>query len=261
MNEKLKKALPFVATAGAILALICVVTLSVQREQILVDTGETYRSVSETLSQILALQPSSIDEPAFHQAIMQAENAPYIANLWLFTPDGKILRGNQAFSEGTVDEFVTEETKRVMTALPEGFLNDEQQTALTAASVMQAEGEHNDVFRHMVREVYGQNGNLVAFLGATYDVSPSIGALPSVIWILLVLCIVVGLGVYWLSLPLWVWLDASARGERHWIWATFVLIGNLVALMAYILGRTPRTKTGEMAQQPGTEQHDNYSEE
>jgi hypothetical protein len=239
---------------------MCVVILSIQREQILEDTGETYCSVSETLSQILDLQPSSFDDPTFQQAITQAENAPYVATLWLFSPDGKILRGNQVLSEGTVEEFVTEETKRVLAALPKDYLTDDQRTAISVAAVMQAEGEHNDVFRHMIREVYGQDGHLVALLGATYDVSPSIGAAPSAIWILLVLCIVGGLGVYWLSLPLWVWFDARARGERYWIWATFVLIGNLVALMAYILGRTPRTKVGEIAQQPGTELHDSYSE-
>jgi hypothetical protein len=39
-----------------------------------------------------------------------------------------------------------------------------------------------------------------------------------------------------------VWLDARARGERAWVWAVFVLLGNLVALITYILARRPRPR-------------------
>ena len=49
----------------------------------------------------------------------------------------------------------------------------------------------------------------------------------------------IGLMVYWLVLPWWVFLDAKARGERAWVWAMFVLLGNLVALFAYLLARHP----------------------
>jgi hypothetical protein len=53
-----------------------------------------------------------------------------------------------------------------------------------------------------------------------------------------VLAVPLGLGVFWLSLPAWVWLDARRRGERAFVWALFVLTGNVVALMAYLLTRT-----------------------
>jgi hypothetical protein len=53
------------------------------------------------------------------------------------------------------------------------------------------------------------------------------------------LVVLLGLLMYWLSLPLWVFLDARQRGERALAWAGFVLIGNLVALLTYILARRP----------------------
>jgi hypothetical protein len=55
------------------------------------------------------------------------------------------------------------------------------------------------------------------------------------------------LAVYWLCLPLWVWLDARERGERAWAWAVFVLLGNPVALPAYILARVPRSAPAGVA--------------
>ncbi len=33
---------------------------------------------------------------------------------------------------------------------------------------------------------------------------------------------------------------AWQRGERAWLWAAFVLIGNLAALLAYLITRSPQ---------------------
>ena len=239
MNNKLKKVLPIAAVIGALVTLVCLIVLSLLRQTMTADTGETRRSVETTLAQIEALQPVSLDDTPLQEAIAQAKDAPYVAVVWLFTPDGRIVEGNRAFSEGTVEESATGETHRILAALPDGALSTEQRTALLAASVMQAEGEHNDVYRHLLREVRGPDGDTVALVGMTYDVNPAIGAPPGA-WIPLLAGWLLGMGTYWLSLPAWVWLDARARGERAWVWAVFVLLGNLVALITYILARRPR---------------------
>jgi hypothetical protein len=131
------------------------------------------------------------------------------------------------------------ESLRMLAALPSNTISAEQRTALLAASVMQAEGEHDDVYRHLLREVRGPGGDLVAFIGVTYDVNLAIGAPPSAAWVLLLAGWLLGMGAYWLSLPAGVWLDVRARGERAWVWGVFVLLGNLVALITYILARRP----------------------
>jgi hypothetical protein len=240
MDKKLKKILPMMAMIGALIGLAALVALSTVQRGILIDTGETTLSVVQTLSRIQAMQPQSIEDPSFKAAIDQAREAPYIATIWLFSPEGQIIQGNAAYPYGVVDKEATEETRRILAALPEEFLTSEQSTALQAASVMQAEGEHNDVYRHILREVYDKDGKIVALAGATFDVSPEVGDSPSTGWILLILGVLLGMGIYWIALPFWVWLDARDRGERYWVWGTFVLLGNLVALMAYILARAPR---------------------
>ena len=98
------------------------------------------------------------------------------------------------------------------------------------------------MFRHMLRPVESPESRLIGWVGATYDVSPVVGGPPSTTWVLLLAGMVLGLGIYWLSLPVWVWLDARMRGEREWVWAVFVLIGNLMALLTYILARRPRPR-------------------
>ena len=242
MGNRLAKSLPIVAVVGALVAVLCLGVQSAGRRSVLVDTGDTGRAVEgNVLTPLLALHPTSIDDPAFRQAIAQAQNAPYVSYVWLFAPDGTIIQGNLAAPKGSYTrQMATDETQRVLGILPDEMLSAEQRMAVLAASAMQREGEHNDVFRHLLREVRGPNGELVALVGLTYDVSPGISTPPSALTVLLLVGLLLGMGVYWLSLPAWVWLDARTRGERAWVWAIFVLLGNLVALIAYILARTPR---------------------
>jgi len=241
VSSRFRKRLPLVAVVGALVALLCTIASTAGRRSNLADMGETRRVVeTTTLARLEALHPDSIDDPAFREAISQAKDAPYVAYVWLFAPDGRILEGNLAVSpDSTVEGSATGETHRVLEILPAGTLSAKQRLAMLAASAMQAEGEHNDVFRHLLREISGPDGRLVALVGVTYDVSPAVGS-PGTAWRISLVAGFLGLGAYWLSLPAWVWLDARARGERAWVWAVFVLLGNLMGLITYILARRPR---------------------
>jgi len=235
--------LPIVAVTAALVALVMSILVGpwFGRRALLADTGETRRVVeTTTLAELQALRPSSVEDESFRDAVAEARDATYIALVWLFAPDGRVVEGSRAFAGRMVQESATDEMRRVLGILPQEKLTAEERLSLLAASVMQAEGEHNDVWRHLLREIRGPDDELVGWIGITYDVNPSIGA-PGVAYISFILILLLALGVYWLSLPVWVWLDARARGERAWVWAVFVLLGNLVALIAYILARRPST--------------------
>ena len=238
MDSKLRKGLPIIAVIGAVIALVCLSVLSVQRRTPVAETGETRRSVEGILSQIESTRPASLDDGPFREAIARVKDAPYIAVVWLFTPEGQIVEGSRAFSHGTVEASAPGEIHRLLAALPKGTLNGEQRTALLAASVMQAERERTEAYRHLLREVRGPQGEVVALVGVTYDASPAVDT-HSALWILSLLGGFLGLVAYWLALPAWVWLDARDRGERAWVWAIFVLLGNLVGLITYILVHRP----------------------
>lgn len=240
----IKRILPWVALVCGLIALASVIALTQTRNTALIDTGVTRPAVVATLDRLQALQPSSLEDPTFQQAVKAARDEPYVATVWLFAPDGRIVwaGGSTALSApapGTAEERATAETRRILATLPEGALSAEQRTLLLAASAIQAEGEHNDVYRHLLRPITAPDGTVVALVGVAYDVSDWGGA-PSAGWVALLLGGLGGFGLYWLALPLWVWLDARQRGERAWVWAVFVLIGNLVALLAYLLVRPPR---------------------
>lgn len=238
MTEKLRRILPVVAVAAALTALLTALIVGpwLGQRALLVDTGETRRAVETTLVRLTSLHPPSIDDPALRQAIVEARDDQYVAYTWLFAADGRVLEGSPALADATVARSATDEMRRVLGILPAEALDDAQRTALLAAATMQKEGEHNDVFRHLLREVRGADGELLGWAGVTFDVSPAVSS-PGALYKAVVVVLALSVALYWLSLPLWVWLDARARGERAWVWGLFVLLGNLVALLAYLLTR------------------------
>jgi hypothetical protein len=224
---------------------VAIPVASRRRQAALTDTGVTRAVVEASLAELQALHPVSIDDPDLLQAVRRTAQAPYVATVWLLAPDGRMVyavgstaRSTAAYA--TVEQAATDDMRRVLEALPEGTLSDRQRLLLLAASAIRREGAHNDVYRHLLRAVKAPDGSSVALIGVAYEAGKWV---PGLCWKLGILGGLAGLVVYWLSLPLWVFLDARARGERAWAWAAFVFLGNLVALMAYILGRTARPQS------------------
>ncbi len=235
--NRLKRALPWISLAAALIAIVCAVIGIPQRQQYLVDNGVTRAAAEAELDQVVVQQPSALNDPDFLQVVKDLPGNAYIVYTWLFDSDGRILfTSARSAYQGNAAEHATMETQRLLSTLPSDALTDEQQTLLLAASAIQSEGEHNDVFRHMIREVRSPDGVLLGWIGVTYEVNPDIGK-PDLGYIFSLLVWLISMGIYWLSLPLWVWIDARTRGERAKIWTLFVLVGNLAALMAYLLTR------------------------
>ena len=53
-----------------------------------------------------------------------------------------------------------------------------------------------------------------------------------------------GLIAFWLTIPSWMLLDARRRGERAAVWGLFGLLGNVMALVVYLLVRRDDEETG-----------------
>lgn len=234
---KSKSIIPWIALAAAVLAAATAAIWWPLRRDMLIDTGETRPVVEAALDRIIDRKPGSIDEPELLESIRKLSKTAHIASVWLFSEDGSIVYSSSMVPRGgAAAEQATVETRRVLESIPGDALTTSQRTLLLAASAIRSEGEHNDVYRHMVREIRSAGGVLLGMIGAAYDVNPAVGG-PGPRWMISILAWLVFMGVYWLSLPLYVWLDARERGEKAGMWAVFVLIGNMVALLAYLLVR------------------------
>ena len=245
MYSQLKRRLPMVAAIAGVAAVILIaffanLVASQQRE-----LGAILQSVQKTLASLEALRPASIEDSAFRDAVKQTLKAPHVASVWLFAPDGRIVfsEGASTASRDGVQGLATSDTLRVLDGFHKGDPFEIQRVGMMALSAMPREGEHNEVFLPYVQAIRGPSGSYVALVGVAYEVSdviPKRGRLGSIAG---VLGFYLAAAIYWLALPLWVFLDARDRRDRALAWGIFVLIGNLVALLAYLLA-TSRPSAG-----------------
>ena len=239
MSKKLFKILPWMAVISFFAFLGLFVLVVLQRGDTRYESQETYQSALDVLGEIQSVQAEKIFDEHYQTLLDELLNQPYIAGLWLIAPNGEIIYsiGSTARS-GLVQGQMTAEMERILNMLPEATLDEEQKLLLMAASAMQSEGEHNDVFRHLLGEVRSSSGELSGLAGVVYDVNPEISQTDT-LYKIEILGLPLTFLIYWLSLPVWVWVDAGRRSEKKWFWAVFVLLGNFVALLAYLLARVP----------------------
>lgn len=245
MPEKTIRRLPYLAAAALLLAAACLVAVARQKHAVLAgpDTG---RPLAESaLAELRSLPAIAVDDPAVGAALQRLARAPRVAYVWGIAADGRVFFANARFNRGDpIESHATAETRRILTSLPEALLPAEQRLALLTASAIQSEGEHNDVFGYLVRPLCTDSGTTLGLVGAAYSRLPAEAGLPAARYLVPLLLLPVGLGAYWLGLAYWVFLDARSRGEPAWVWGSFVLVGNLVALFAYLLVRPRDTFPG-----------------
>lgn len=175
-------------------------------------------------------------DPRLIAAAERLKGEPYVASVWLVDGEGDIVfhwRGPGRKGRN-VASLAERDMGRVLEGRGSGTFSDLQKLQLLTVGAIRSEREHNDVFRHLVRPVQGDDGLPAALVAVAYDVSPYVRG-PATYGVILTLIFVAGLAVYWLGLPLWVYLDASSRGEAAVLWGALVLLTNLVGLLAYLI--------------------------
>lgn len=236
-NSKHIKTLPWLSLAGIILMGCSSLILPAKRAELLKEDPAVRIQVEGYLEGVSGLIPESANDPnlmEFARSLSKQEN---VSCVWLLAPDGRVVlsEGSTAFTENAFER-VPASFQRILNTLPKDSLDADQINWLKAAAAIQAEGEHNDIYRHLLQPVLDAGGKTAAMLGVAYDLNLAVSA-PGLAYQLGLLLFAAGLGLYWLSLPIWVYLDARQRGEKAFIWGLFILVGNLVALLAYLLVR------------------------
>lgn len=227
----------YLALGGLALAVAILVLYNGRRQAVITETGETRRAVETTLAELLPAQVASAADPALLAAAQAAADRPYVAWVWVAGLDGVLTYHNGG--PGQVGSSLAEIASRgdgpnLVAALPDNQFSPAQKLQVLAVAALRTEGEHNDVFRPLLRVIPGQDGQPGALVVVAYDASASLSAADpfAIVSILLLLA---ALGTYWMGLPVWVLLDARARGEPAALWGLFILFSNLAGLLAYLI--------------------------
>ncbi|MBA4385977.1 MAG: hypothetical protein C0410_14655 [Anaerolinea sp.] len=243
MFKKLKKYLPWITLISLLVAAVLILVYSTNRQNNLVESPETLTAANQTIEAITSLQPDKITDVAFIEAVDQKRSEKYISQIWLFDQDGILVYPtDMPYSGESAEETAVRQVKQMLSTLPERTLTSEQRMLMLVGSAIQAEGEHSDVYRYRVASLKSESGSIIGYLGLAYDISSFLSSPPQAGYIMTLFGLLISLGVYWLSLAVWTYLDARDHGERAIVWLIYVLIGNVVALIAYLLARNPKTE-------------------
>jgi hypothetical protein len=200
------------------------------------ELAATRESVARSWADVAPASISSSADAALAQAARRMETAPYVAWVWVLDGVGTILsaQGGPAQAGDTLAQLDSNESDLIQ-AVDSSQLSEHARLELQIAVAIRREGEHNDVFRHMVRAVAGPDGSPVAYVAFAFDASPTLSAgVPPALQAGLLL-IAAGFFLYWICLPAWAFLDARVRGEREALWGLFILLTNLAGFLAYLL--------------------------
>lgn len=230
--------LPWLAIVALVL-LIALMVIGNPRAKLITRDPASSAQAQETINKLQELKPDNLSDPDFQSKLMETLNSGQAVTLWLIDNNGKLIfaEGNTAAATRNFDPAQLP-IQNLLNSLPPDSLSNEQKSLLINAAWIQVEGEHNDIYDHKVAPLYSSNGTFLGTLGMAYEISSSTSQ-DELDWMIRLIAGMVCLMVYWLSLAIWVWFDARQRGEKAWVWTCFVLIGNLAALIAYLLTRHP----------------------
>lgn len=220
------------SVAALLVATFALIAFSSKHDAWLKETGQTRRAVEEAATRLLPATAESAGDPELRARAAELANQPYVMRLWLVEPGGRILLSrNSPGREGeSVYDLAPDDFTAVLRGARNAALTGSQRTQLLAMAAQRRDGDHNDIFKPLLRVVRTPAGTDAAFVALCYEVNPeSSGFAP------LVLVAAAGLMIYWIGLVGWVFIDARARRENAALWALLVFLTNLVGGLAYLL--------------------------
>jgi hypothetical protein len=200
--------------------------------------SETRReAVGAFLDETLPAEVESAESPELADAVEKIKTAPYVVWVWVVDPKGEIALAQSGPAEVGDNVYVLSEYEEdVVLAVEPKRMDPVTELELRLAIALRREGEHNDIYGHLVRMVPRPDGQPAVLVGVTFETADSS---PQALDVLFVVVGVVGFGLYWLGLPLWTLFDARASGlgRAAYLWGLFVLVANAAGLLAYLLVR------------------------
>ena len=191
----------------------------------------------EKLKQIRMDSTVNLKSKAFIGYIEKVLDCSVITTKWLISTKGEIYYANGTMAKSTplntsIYNLVDDQSRGLIDAVGNN-LDPVGKDLLYAAASIRREGDHNDMYGHIVMPLKTSTNVLAGFVGVAYSLDDSKQPVRNydVIIMALVLCFL----LYWLLLPIWVFFDCRERNSKYILWSIFVLFGNLPAVLAYLL--------------------------
>lgn len=228
------------------------------------EASEARAALERIVGLIDALDGNVQTQQALSKAVAQEET---IGEVWVTNAHGLIVYyGRHNPPVRNVADFPLGTLTKLLNMVPEDLLSPIQRTAILLSAVMSGNDRRGSSFpatiipKHLIIsteprlhrysdipvEMTRVKDGLIAIAVAPARLLPVTQSLGSLyerrerlrLWMnITTLVALVGFILFWLSIPAWMALDAQKRRERAAAWGLFGLLGNIIALVVYLLVR------------------------
>lgn len=238
MQRRIYSILPWVALLSGVLVIFLLTSVAIFKPSRSIENAVNRKLALDKLKKIRIESLDNLNNKAFFDYVDKALNNSVINTKWLVSPEGKIIyaKGKMAGStalNSNIYSLVDIQNRGLIDAV-ECNLDSVQKGIMYVAASIRREGEHNDIYGHLVMPLKTNAHVLVGFIGVAYSLDDS--KVPIQIYIISI-ALIICFFLYWISLPLWVYYDSRKRNDKYILWTLFVLIGNLPAYIAYHITR------------------------
>jgi hypothetical protein len=190
----------------------------------------------DKLKQIRAESADNLNSKAFFDYFDKTLSCSVISTKWLVSERGEVIYAKGVMAASTplnsnIYSLVDSQNRGLIDAI-ECNVDSVQKRIMFVAASIRREGDHNDIYGHLVMPLKTSSNVLIGFVGVAYSLDDSKPHIQNyVISIALIICFL----LYWLSLPLWVYFDCREKNNKYILWTIFVFLGNIPALIAYLI--------------------------
>jgi hypothetical protein len=237
MEKKWYKILPWMALSSGILVILLVGLGAILKPSKNIESTVNRKIALDKLKQIRIESAENINSKAFFDYFDKILSGSVINTKWLVSEKGEIIYAKGSMAQSTplnssIYSLADAQSMGLIEAV-EYNLDSVQKGIIYAASMIRQEGEHNDIYGHLVVPLKTSSNVLVGFAGVAYSLDDSKSPVQN--YYLVIMALIICFLLYWLLLPLWVYFDCRERNNKYILWALFVLLGNIPALIAYLI--------------------------
>jgi hypothetical protein len=238
MKKNWHNILPWIALLSGFLLVSLIIVALVFKPQSNFENTENKKIAMDKIKQISLESKVTLNSKVFFDYVDSTISGNPINTVWIISEKGVIVYAKGTMAASTpintiVYNSIDYQDRGLINAV-EGSLDTIQKQVIFIAAAIRNEGEHNDVFGHLVMPLKSNQNELAGYIGVAYSLNNSKPELEVyIIGIAIFICFF----LYWLSMPVWVYFDSRNRNDRYILWTMFVLIGNLPAYIAYLISR------------------------
>jgi hypothetical protein len=236
MQKTWYRILPWVALSSGILIILLLASAIIFKPSQNIENTVNRKIAFDKLKQIRVESADNLNSKAFFDYFEKTLSCSVISTKWLVSERGEVIYAKGVMAASTplnsnIYSLVDAQNRGLIDAI-ECNVDSVQKRIMFVAASIRREGDHNDIYGHLVMPLKTSSNVLIGFVGVAYSLDDSKPPIQNyVISIALIICFF----LYWVSLPLWVYIDCREKNNKLILWTLFVFFGNIPALIAYLI--------------------------